>query len=434
MRVILAATGTAGDVYPVLGFGRALKARGHEVLVATSGNFTQDVSEADLECIQLIDAETYESIRSSSEQLMARPFYFLRANEFDEAYFRLPELLYRTVEEHLLPGRTVLAATESFTVGAGSIARDKLGVPYVSLWQNVVQFRLLQPLLPLPLPAVEYAMRDLLLHLLPLPRLKRELNRLRASLGLSRIRSMTKDFYCSQQLSVCLFPRWYVNHWYRDRFPNALLTDFPLYEPGQDAALPPDADAFLASGTPPVVFNTASWMEDRREYFGVAVAACEALGLRAVLLGPGSSAFAGRSESVFTADYLPYKRLLPAAAAFVHHGGIGSLARGFAAGVPQLVVPQKNDTRINGLEMLRFGSGMLLRRRYYASRLTQTLDELLASEAIKRNAGNLAAKSAEPPNFTKAAEAIERLLPESARSGSGRPSWTGWSSQPASPS
>ena len=416
MRVIVAATGTSGDIFPAVGFAKALRGRGHDVLVATSGNFEQQVRDAGLQCIELCDAATYEVMRATTERAMAKLKYYMRASQLHESFFRLPELLFRAVEQHYVPGQTVLAATESFTVGAGSIAYEKLGIPYVSLWHNVVQFKLLQPWLPARLRGIDYLAKDQFFRLLPLPRLKSRVNQLRMTLGLPRVRSLTKNFYYSQQLSVCLFPRWYINEWYRDRFPNTILTDFPLYEPGQDEALPASAEAFLSRGSAPVVFNTASWKGDRHDYFEVAFAACRSQGVRSILLGPGSDAFAGRSDSVYTADYLSYERLLPRAAAFVNHGGIGSIVRGFAAGIPQLIVPQKNDTRFNGAEVERLRACTVLQRRDYAARLPQKLHELLNSEAIRAGARNLAERFAAPPDFSNAGEAIERLLTQSAAS------------------
>lgn len=39
MRVILIPIGSAGDVFPFLGLGQRLAARGHEIVVITNGHF-----------------------------------------------------------------------------------------------------------------------------------------------------------------------------------------------------------------------------------------------------------------------------------------------------------------------------------------------------------------------------------------------------------
>ena len=46
MRFILTPVGSAGDVHPFVGIGRALKARGHEVIVLTAGPFGEVVQKA----------------------------------------------------------------------------------------------------------------------------------------------------------------------------------------------------------------------------------------------------------------------------------------------------------------------------------------------------------------------------------------------------
>jgi len=40
--------------------------------------------------------------------------------------------------------------------------------------------------------------------------------------------------------------------------------------------------------------------------------------------------------SVCVADFAPFQLLFPRCAAVVHHGGIGTVAKALAAGVPQL--------------------------------------------------------------------------------------------------
>ena len=53
LRILLAAIGSSGDVNPVLGLGKALKARGHRVSLATNEIFEGLVRESGLEFIEL---------------------------------------------------------------------------------------------------------------------------------------------------------------------------------------------------------------------------------------------------------------------------------------------------------------------------------------------------------------------------------------------
>ena len=56
-------------------------------------------------------------------------------------------------------------------------------------------------------------------------------------------------------------------------------------------------------------------------------------------------------------NYIPFSTVLPRAAAFVHHGGIGTTAQALAAGVPQLVVPLAHDQPDNAVRIRHLGVG-----------------------------------------------------------------------------
>jgi UDP:flavonoid glycosyltransferase YjiC (YdhE family) len=80
---------------------------------------------------------------------------------------------------------------------------------------------------------------------------------------------------------------------------------------------------------------------------------------------------------------LPFSALLPRAAALVHYGGIGTASQALAAGIPQLVVPLKNDQHDNARRLEELGVARVLTpRTYRAARAVRALDELLASEFV----------------------------------------------------
>ena len=84
---------------------------------------------------------------------------------------------------------------------------------------------------------------------------------------------------------------------------------------------------------------------------------------------------------------MPFSAVLPRAAAFVHHGGIGTLAQGLASGKPQLMMPMSFDQPDNALRAERLGVARWLRPgRFTADRVTAALSELLESPAIAASA------------------------------------------------
>ena len=83
-------------------------------------------------------------------------------------------------------------------------------------------------------------------------------------------------------------------------------------------------------------------------------------------------------------SYVPFSQVLPRAAAFVSHGGIGSVAQGIAAGVPQLATPMGFDQFDNASRLEDLGIGASLpRRRYTAARAADALGALLVDNGVR---------------------------------------------------
>jgi UDP:flavonoid glycosyltransferase YjiC (YdhE family) len=239
---------------------------------------------------------------------------------------------------------------------------------------------------------------------------KQRFNGLRASLGLSREPNLIRAIFYSQQMNLALFPDWFVP-WFKGRLPNTVLTDFPLYE--RDDELPAHLQAFLSAGDRPIVFANASWRSNLGDYFHTAQAACEALGRRGIFVTGGMDPAPPSSSSFFTVDYAPYKRLLPYAAALVHHGGIGTMARAMAEGTPQMLIPYTGDQPFNAKQASRLGIGLTVPERQFEAKALPTLGRLLSDDRIASRCREVAARFGNEPNFEKAAEHIERLIKDS---------------------
>jgi UDP:flavonoid glycosyltransferase YjiC (YdhE family) len=97
---------------------------------------------------------------------------------------------------------------------------------------------------------------------------------------------------------------------------------------------------------------------------------------------------------VRTADWLPFPRVVPAAAGVVHHGGAGTVLTALAAGVPQLVVRGAGDRRTNGDLLAARGAGLAVE----PGGITRALLERLVSDpALATAAREVAAEMAAMP-------------------------------------
>jgi UDP:flavonoid glycosyltransferase YjiC (YdhE family) len=109
--------------------------------------------------------------------------------------------------------------------------------------------------------------------------------------------------------------------------------------------------------------------------------------------------------------FVPFREALANAAALVHHGGIGTCAQAFAAGVPQLVVPISPiyDQTNNAARVERLGAGIVTpRKRFRANDAINALEVLLRSRAIAQRCGAIARDvDSRAPNLDTAVAAIE---------------------------
>ena len=104
-------------------------------------------------------------------------------------------------------------------------------------------------------------------------------------------------------------------------------------------------------------------------------------------------------------------RLLPHCAAIVHHGGVGTTAQGFAAGIPQLIMPMAFDQPDNAARAIRLGVARAIAPRAFRPRAAaRLLAELLERPESSGNCRLVAQRTADPRRLDAACEAICRLV------------------------
>lgn len=143
-------------------------------------------------------------------------------------------------------------------------------------------------------------------------------------------------------------------------------------------------------------------------------------GVRAVLVG-GWSGFgtaitpAGVNPDFFyLVDEVPYEWLFPRVAAAVHHGGAGTAASAFRAGVPQVVVPSYHAQPFWGSLVQAHGVGPepLDRSGLSLDGLTQGIREAVSNGDMQARAQELGERVRAENGITNAVTAIERAVEE----------------------
>jgi rhamnosyltransferase subunit B len=209
------------------------------------------------------------------------------------------------------------------------------------------------------------------------------INEDRALAGVAPASSLLALMRTGPDLSVTLFPAWFGAP--KPDWPQPLCCgDFALFDPDPDAAFPPEVAIFLAQGAAPLIFTPGTANRQAQAYFAHALAACHALGKRAIFLTAHRDQLPSTlPPTVLWQSYLPLRKILPHAAALVHHGGIGTTAEALRAGIPQLVVALAYDQFDNAERVKALGVGLgLTKARLTTARLTAALRQLIDSASI----------------------------------------------------
>jgi rhamnosyltransferase subunit B len=405
MHALLVSTGTAGNMLPFIGLGKALRARGHEVTVIGSGAGTEAARREGLGFADLDGAAGRD--RPGADAAAVRKPGFLgsllpRAVEYMRNAYRL-------IAERHEPGRTVVVS-QGWLFGA-RIAQEKLGVPLATVLLQPLLFGSAHdtPGLPTWVPRWVPRLTNALVEKSVDWSLAPAVDAFRAELGLPRAARPVMRWWRSPDLVIGFFPGWYSPP-QPDWPAQALLGGFPLYDapgPGPN----PELEEYLADGEPHLVFSQAWLVKDAKSYFAVSVEVARALGRRAVLLTAHPQQLPRRlPPGVRHFGFVPLSTLLPRAAAVVHHGGMGTLGQALAAGVPQVTVPVILDQFDNSRRLLRLGVSANLRSAAYRpGHVARGLRGLLESPEVRDRCRHYAALMRSDPPFEKACLAIERL-------------------------
>jgi rhamnosyltransferase subunit B len=103
--------------------------------------------------------------------------------------------------------------------------------------------------------------------------------------------------------------------------------------------------------------------------------------------------------SILTVEYAPFSTLLKHASVFVHHGGIGTMSQGIAAGVPQLIMAMAHDQPDNADRLERLGAGTGLSvRQFTPQRVAHELGRLLEDKTFHEAAKKCADRISKVPD------------------------------------
>jgi UDP:flavonoid glycosyltransferase YjiC (YdhE family) len=390
-RFLVAAFGDAGHAFPAIALARAIRGRGHEVVVETWERWRAPVEEVGLRFTAAEEYQTFPPPASgSAEQASAAEAALALAPLFED--FR-PDVV----------------VSDILTV-APALAAERAGVPRATLIPHVYPvhepgmpffaFGARPPRTPVGRAAWR-ASQPLLLS--GLRRGRRELNQMRAAVGLAP----TQGFHggiSSELALVATLPQLE----YPRRWPAHVRVTGPM-----DFELPYGAIE-LPEGEEPLVLVAPSTAQDPElQLVRAALEALEGEPVRVVVTTnrPGSAGLLPQlPPNIVVVDWLSYSQVMPEAALVVCHGGHGTVARALGAGAPLLCCPHVGDMAENGARVAWAGAGLMLPWRLLgAGSLRVVTRRILDDPEFTGRAAEIAAWARQNDGAGRGAELVERL-------------------------
>jgi rhamnosyltransferase subunit B len=373
VKYLVVTLGSAGDLHPFLALARALAERGEDVEVMSNAPYESAVRAEGLAFTPLCSMRDHE--RTSAHPDLWHPirgfgvlWRHLAVPAIEPVRARILALHGEMQQRGEEAPLRVLASP--LAVGA-RIARAQVALPLCSVYTAPSNLRSIAD--PMFLGSWEVPhwfpteIRQMLWwgldHWKLEPMARPALAAAFDAIGMGRPGGSTfGQWIHSPDGGLTLFPAWFCAP--RRDWPHVEVGDFPLFQASADRALAPELRGFLASGggRPVVVFPGSVSGEHGRTLLRQTLTACRALALRVVALGP-TALDAGEDRSREDPEYVhrcahaPLGMLLPHAAVFIHHGGIGSCAQGLRHRVPQIIRPFAYDQFDNAARIENDGAG-----------------------------------------------------------------------------
>lgn len=390
LRVLVAAFGDPGHVFPAISLGRALSSRGHEVVVETWEERRGAVEGAGL---GFAAAEEYKMFPPPE------PDSADGQHAAEAARGLLP--LLEEMQPHV-------AVSDILTL-APALAAERAGVPLATLIPHI--YPVVEPGLPFfaiglrpprtPLGRTVWRTGQRALNV-GLEHGRRDLNLQRQRLGLPPI----DRFHGGISPDLALVAT-YPQLEYPRRWPAGVEVTGPMtFEvPHPQIELPP--------GDRPLILIAPSTAHDSENH----------------LVRTALKAFAGEPVRVVATtnhvvpqrpievpanavlvDWLSYSQLMPAASLVVSHGGHGTVARALGAGTPVLICPIIGDMSETAMRVSWAGAGLSLPWRLCRPEpLRWAARRILGDGSFAARAGEIAAWGRENDGAQHGAALVEKL-------------------------
>jgi rhamnosyltransferase subunit B len=381
-EILLASIGSYGDVLPFLTLGETLVQRGYDVTLMTSGYFTEMANRIGVKIAPVGTAEQYKEYVSNPD--WTHPIRGLLINKRFLHQFIEPSFNYLR-DEWRKPTQIVVANPHCIPV---RLAQEKFGISLISM--NLASISLgsiIHPptvnarFLPERLPRWLRGTYGRMVHRVTDHFIGSPVNHFRKKIGLDPIRNVMRWWHSPEGV-FSLFPDWFTPQC-ADWPAKHECLGFPVlnFSPTE---LDSEIEQLLSDSRKTLLFLPGTIASSLDSYVKTCSSVCEQMDRDGIMLAPAlTNTQANSSRRLKIRTFIPLPTVLPRVAAAIHHGGIGTIAACFRAGVPQLIRPVFADQPDNAACVSRLGVGKLLGLSQFRTRtVTKMLSKLLSDPVV----------------------------------------------------
>lgn len=371
MHIVITTFGSTGDVQPLLGLAEELRQHGHEIRWALAPTYEKRICSLGFAFTPIAtDAPPQLWTRIGAAQ-MEQSDPADQTRQYLETVLPVMPQMFRQLREACQGADLVIGPP--FQLAARMVSEAD-GLPYVSIHFSPFGAKSNKAVREVSAPLV---------------------NAYRAQEGLPPLEDPLGTDGASPQLA--LYPvsqhvfrapaQWPSHHHLTGYF----YFDEETWQPD------PELVRFVEAGAPPVVISFGSMPNPNPAALtDLVLEAITSVGCRAVLQHGEAGLGRGRTlpEHVYAAGFLPHRWLFPRAACVVHHGGAGTTAATFRAGIPAVVVPHFLDQPIWGeyARALLCASAVINHKELTVERLANAITRALTGNRYQRAASSLGEK------------------------------------------
>lgn len=399
-RIIMATTGTGGDMLPFVALAQELTKIGHQVVMLVPKFHESLMQSQGLEYTVFGTITEFQSLLDDPDLWDERKGFGVIWKGLEPHFGTIREL----VEQLAANTRCVLLCHPILVpiVSLAKSSRPDLRIVCAYLApSNLCSSHDFLTAGSLRIPRwVPLACRRLLWRLIHRilidPVMLPRLNSFRTASQLPPVAGFFDHMHQASDASIGLFPDWFAS--VQPDWPSPFFQgDFPIMPSEATASLSPQLERFLSEGEAPIAFTPGTGHRHAAQYFATALKTLERLKRRGLFITPYAAQVPDNlPPQIMWLDHAPFKLLLPRLAALVHHGGIGTTADAFRSGTPQLIVPYAFDQFDNGLRAKNLGvADVLLARQMTVRRLHNRLVHLLSSGAVAQSCVEVSERAAQ---------------------------------------